>query len=217
MTLRARRSLDRQAPVLVTVPRLWPGDTVVCLGGGPSLTADDVRAVRDRARVIAVNNAYQLAPWADVLYAADAAWWALHRGVPTFGGLKYSLEARSAVWPGVQVLQNTGNKGLEQEPTGLRTGRNSGYQAINLAVHFGAARVVLLGYDMQTRPHEPAHWFGDHPAPLMNTRPDAYQQFRQHFETIVAPLEARGVDVINCSRQTALTAFPCRPLAEVFP
>src|SRR3990167_1952589 len=113
------------------VPHLWPGSTIVGMGGGPSLTPEDVDAVRDRAHVIAVNDAYRLAPWADVLYAADAKWWRWHQGVPTFPGLKYTVQPEAAVWPGVQVLQNTGERGVEIDPRGLRTGRNSGYQAMN--------------------------------------------------------------------------------------
>lgn len=215
MTLRARRSLDRQAPAVCAVERLWPGETVVCLGGGPSLTPQDVESVRERARVIAINNAYQIAPWADVLYAADSAWWAVHKGVPSFTGLKFSLEKRAGVWPGVNVLENMGNKGLELQPTGLKTGRNSGYQAINLAVHLGAKRVLLLGYDMERRKGDASHWFGEHPSPLVNTRPETFHDFCKHFQTIVEPLKALGIEVINCSRRTALTVFPWKPLDEV--
>jgi hypothetical protein len=34
------------------------------------------------------------------------------------------------------------------------------------------------------------------------------------FPTIVAPLQNRQIDVVNCSRQTALTCFPRVPLEE---
>jgi hypothetical protein len=109
----------------------------------------------------------------------------------------------------VQVLQNTGTDGLELAPTGLRTGINSGYQALNLAVHLGADRILLLGYDMGpdgTRDH----WFGEHP----DCQPSPYAQMREYFETLVAPLAELGISVINCSRRTALTAFPCVPLEQ---
>lgn len=190
------------------VPRLWPGSTVVCLGGGPSLTSEDVAACRGQ-RVIAINDAYRLAPWADVLYAADARWWRWHRGVPTFTGLKYSLQRDAAHW-GVTILQHTGDQGLETAPTGLRTGQNGGYQAINLAVHLGATRVLLLGYDMQVGPAGRTHWFGHHPD--HNVSP--YHTFLARWPSIVAPLRALGVKVLNCSRETALTVFPRVSLEE---
>lgn len=193
-------------------PRLCPGGTVVCLGGGPSLTPADVDACRGRATVIAVNDSWRLAPWADALMASDAAWWAARKGVPEFGGLKFSLEANSGRWPGVTVLQVTGDKGIEPEPTGLRTGRNSGAAAINLAVHFGAARVLLLGYDLQAKDEAHSHWFGAHQRPLRGGSP--YQLFRQMFEAMVQPLKDAGVSVINCTAGSALRCFPFSSLAE---
>jgi hypothetical protein len=44
-----------------------------------------------------------------------------------------------------------------------------------------------------------------------------YQTFRQAYPTLVEPLKASGVEVLNCSRQTALTCFERRALDEVFP
>lgn len=196
-----------------TVPKLWPGSTVVCLGGGPSLTQADVDACRGRARVIAINDAYKLAPWADVLYACDDKWWAWHKGVPSFTGLKYSITAPVGKWPGVQRLRNDGPQGLCLTPNGLRTGRNGGYQAINLAVHLGAATIVLLGYDM-ARSSGKSHWFGEHPK---GSTPSPYTSFLQAFPALVDPLKKLGIQVVNCSRLTALKTFPCRPLEDVLP
>jgi hypothetical protein len=169
--------------------------------------------VRGRARVIAINDAYRLAPWADVLYACDAKFWKWqHRmhaeAIASFAGLRFALTRDAGQWPGVQVLQNTGETGLELKPTGLRTGRNSGYQAINLAVHLGAARILLLGYDMSRDVDGRTHWFGDHPDRVRSP----LSTFRRVFDAIVAPLQAQGIAVINCSRHTALTCFPVMAL-----
>lgn len=206
-------STRRATVTYARVPVLCPGGTVVCLGGGPSLCQDDVDACRGQATVIAVNDAWRLAPWAEALIASDAAWWSHYRGVPAYTGLKFCLEPSAAKWPGVQVLRNAGDAGIETEPTGVKTGRNTGAAAINLAVHFGAARVVLLGYDMEAKDEAHSHWFGAHPQGLRGGSP--YALFRQMFATMVAPLQALGVTVVNCSRHTALTCFPRQPLREV--
>lgn len=197
-------------PAYATVPRLWAGETVVCVASGPSLTQADVDLCRDRAKVIVVNDGYRMAPWAEALYACDFQWWRVHQGVPSFAGLKFSIHPKAARF-GVQVLRNTGPDGLETDPSGLRTGSNSGYQAINLAVHLGAARILLLGYDMQ-RTGGKSHWFGDHPYGLQS-RP-ALSLFVRHFATLVPPLRALGIPVINCTRETALTCFPRHPLED---
>lgn len=198
--------------------RLWPGATIVCIATGPSLTLEDVDFCRGRARVVVVKNAVQLAPWADAVYACDARWWAQVAGLPDFAGLKFAMEdARAAIafakhdsaWPGVKLLENTGEVGLEVNPDGLRTGKNSGYQAMNLAVHLGASRIVLLGYDMQTTGGK-QHFFGRHPW-LMGP---SCERFRPFFDHLVQPLATLGISVVNATRATALTCWPCVSLEQ---
>lgn len=199
------------------VPRIWVGDTAVCIASGPSLTQADVDYVRGKARVIVVNNGYQLAPWADVLYAADARWWNWHRGVMDFPGLKFSL-ARTDPRYGVTTLAVGAEAGLSPDPGALCTGRNGGYQAINLAVLFGVARIVLLGYDLQLGPAQEEHWHAAHDP---RQRPDLTHvaaklaRFRGAFASLLEPLTRAGVAIVNCTRATALTCFPQRPLEEV--
>lgn len=203
---------------MVSVPKLWPGETIVCIGSGPSLTPDDVDRVRGRARVIAINDSYRLAPWADVLYACDEKFWKWQYrwnadAIAAFAGRRYALTRDAAKWPGVQVLANTGETGLELKPSGLRTGRNSGYQAMNLAVHLGASRILLLGYDMARGVNGRTHWFGDHPDRCRSP----YGDFRRAYASLVAPLAAVGISVSNCSRRTKLACFPVMPLDDALP
>jgi hypothetical protein len=199
---------------VATVPRLWPGETVVILASGPSLCADDVDYCRGHAKVIAVKDAVQLAPWADVLYGcgADASRWWQHHGdtLKAFGGLRYTLDPQAAKW--ATVLQHTGESGLETNPAALRTGKNSTYQAINLAVHLGAIRILLLGLDLAASPHGTKYFFGNRPAGQQRASP--FDACLALFATLVAPLKALGVTVINCSRQTALTCFPRQPIQQ---
>lgn len=210
------------------VPRLWPGETFVILGGGPSLTPADVNYVRGKTRVIAVKEAVQLAPWADALYAADWYWWKFYQGMPSFTGLMYTTEVSTTdpttgirttappqtTWTGVTVLRNTGDEGLELDPSGIRTGHNSGYQAINVAVHLGAARIILLGFDLWHGP-QGQNWYT--PPLGYPKRQSQFPVFLQMFSTLAEPLKAAGVEVINCSRQTVLTAFPKMSLEEALP
>lgn len=191
----------------MTVERLWPGSTFVCIGGGPSLTVADVEYCCGKdVRVMAINDAVKIAPAADVLYACDGRWWDYHKGVPAFTGLKFGMTVKADKWPCVQRLANTGAQGYESTPGGVRTGGNSGFQAIQLAVHLGATRVLLLGYDMQLDKKGRAHWFGEHPREIRGT--SDYSTFCNYFKSLVKPLQALGVVVINCSRSSALTAFP---------
>ncbi len=197
------------------MPRLWPGSTVVCIATGPSLVAADVDACRGRAKVVAVKDAVRLAPWADVLYGAGADtghWWAHHGPLLTaFAGLRYTLDPKAATW--ATVLRYGPVNGLTDDPGALALGGNSGYQAINLAVHLGAARIVLLGYDLQLGPGRTPHFFGRHPyrSPDWNL---PCQDWPEQFATLAAPLAALGIRVVNATPTTRLTAFPRVTLAE---
>lgn len=193
-----------------TVPKLCPGGTVVCMASGPSLTPEDVEYCRGKAdRVIVVNTTYKLAPWADVLCASDLRWWSWHKGAKDFAGLKYATSTH-VKWSGVQVLRNCGGAGLELDPSGVRHGLNTGYRAINVAVHLGAVRVLLLGYDMKADGKK-EHWHGDHP--IRSRSP--YREFLRRFQTLVEPLQQLGVEVLNCTPGSALECFPKANLRDV--
>ena len=191
------------------VPRLWPGETVVCIGGGPSLTQADVEYCRDRARVIAVNDAYKLAPWADVFYFCDLMWFHWHKEAFTkLGGLKVTLENNQLHGHGLKCIRNRGQTGLWLDPPdGVATGCNSGYQVINLAVLFGARRILLLGYDMKADASGKTHWFGDHAQRPSNA--ENYARYMlPHFPKLHEECLKAGVNVINCTRETAIECFP---------
>ena len=208
-----------------TAPEMWPESTFVIVAGGPSVTPAQVDCCCNRqdrgslVRVIAVNDAYRIAPWADVLYFCDDKWWQWHakkladwRGliVRLAGGQHDFGDAR------IKVLKNMDKAGLCPFRDGLHNGSNSGYQAINLAVHLGAKRILLLGFDMQAplvngRPK--THWFGDHPG---GTSPSVYSQMLPWFDSLVAPLAKRGVEVINCTPGSAIKVFPRAGIEEAF-
>lgn len=104
--------------------------------------------------------------------------------------------------------------GLSDDPGFLVTGGNSGYQAIGLAVHFGASRIILTGYDMQATGGK-SHWHGDHGPGLNNPKPATLSGWVENFATLPPDLQRRGVEVINSTRITALTCFPRKPLEAV--
>ena len=113
--------------------------------------------------------------------------------------------------PDIRCLRNTGRDGLETTSDGVRTGRNGGYQAINLAVHLGVRRIILLGYDMRHIDGR-SHWHGGHPMP---SKESTYRNaMLPCFATLVAPLAERGIEVVNCTPGSALTAFPIMSLEE---
>jgi hypothetical protein len=205
---------DTATMVATLLPRLCTTGTVVCAATGPSLTAEDLEYCRGKATVLVINDAWRLAPWADVLYSSDQRWFPYHQWVQDFKGIKVGLtEMRPSPFGDVIRLKYTGREGIDWEPDRVRSADNSGGAALNVAVHLGAKRIILLGYDMGPAANREMHFFGDHPNGLNRTR--SFRRFIQLIETMAGPLRERGIDVINCSRRSALTCFPMRPLREV--
>jgi hypothetical protein len=201
----------RALPPPPRVPVLCPGGTVVCIGGGPSLTVDDIEYVRGKVdAVVAVNDAYKLAPWATALVALDGRWWKWQNGAADFEGLRITNDRSASVYPGVLILKHAGADGIDTEPTQIRSGGNSGFAAINVAVHLGARRVVLLGYDLQPGPNGERNFHDDHAV----KGPQKFAQWLAHYNRLPAVLARLGVEVINCTPRTALTCFPQAPLRE---
>ena len=187
-----------------TVPREFVGMTVAVCASGPSMSQDIANQLRDAAiPCIATNNTHRLMPWAWCCYGADSEWWAheSNRDAHQFKGHKVSLTSIR----GVHELRNTGRRGFDRDPSCVRTGSTSGYQAVHVAVHTGAARVLLCGFDYRHTGGE-KHWHGDHVAGLRNTDPDLWPTWVAHFESLRDELPA-GCEVINTTPNSAIGAF----------
>ena len=160
-----------------------------------------------------MNTSFRRAPWADVLYACDKPWWKeyLPEVNRTFGsGERWSTSFRAAGDYGLHhVLSREANKRWGDGC--ISRGLNSGHQALSLSVVFGAARVVLLGYDFQ-RTNGQKHWHGDHPSPLGNL--GTVDKWVAHMGELAEEIAVRGVRVVNATRETALRCFPRIPLEE---
>lgn len=193
-----------------SVPRIFEGQTCAVLASGESMSqtvADQVR--QSGVRCVAVNNNYQLAPWADVVYAADARWWQVYqnKGVMKCSGLKVCAE--SVMVEGVETLKNTGCFGFDPDRSCIRTGGNSGYQGIHLAAHAGASRILLCGFDMHG-----GHWHPDHDVAELLRNPDDARFLRwiPRFTELAQELSERGIEVLNCTPGSAIKCFPFESL-----
>jgi hypothetical protein len=158
--------------------------TFAVLGTGPSMSQELADLVRHQCRVIAVSNAYKLAPWADALVSNDRAWWQQHPDAYQFVGRKFA----GCKLSGTEYLMSEGI---------YRAGSNSGLQGLRVAAMLGATRILLLGFDMRG-----THYFGEHKPPLRNTT-------AKRFAAHIAQFKGwHGPKVINCTPGSALTAFP---------
>lgn len=206
------------------IPKTWSDKTAVCIASGTSLTDNDVAYVYnmrrlDKCRVIVVNNNYLKAPWADHLHACDKQFFKWHMHNPTFKTLNMPITTltteleQDMIDRGVKILRSAQKDGLflHGDQT-IATGANSGYQAINVAFLYGAEKVLLLGYDCKSAPDGKTHWFGSHPSP---TSPEVYDEYLKHWQSLPAALNENKLEVINCTRDTAIDCLPRGDIMEV--
>ena len=84
---------------------------------------------------------------------------------------------------------------------------------MNLAVQFGAKRILLLGFDMTVS--RGVHWHGPHEDGLKNPHEGTCVTWRTLFASAAPDLEKAGVEVINVTSNSALTCFPMGKLTDV--
>src|SRR5262245_50389101 len=97
---------------------------VCLLGAGPSLTQPQVDACRPFF-TIALNNAVDLAPWAQVCFAGDFQWWDRRKGLPWFQGQKVGMQPWGGGYPDVERWTQGPRGGLDFRPHILRVGSSS--------------------------------------------------------------------------------------------
>lgn len=177
----------------------------VCIATGASLTQSQVNYVRGKAKIYVVNDAYKLAPWADVLYACDHRWWEYHK--PVFAGRKVSINEQAHKDFGIELWHQS--KSVWSDKLGhLATGGNSGFQCLNLADLEGAGTIILLGYDMK----DSGHFFGEHPSKIRRDGIEKYSRWVKNFREAAPHIKAK---VINCTPNSALDCFPMAKLESV--
>jgi len=130
----------------------------------------------------------------------DRDWWARYYAQTNiFEGARYTSHHPNARHRGVAWLR----------PPFNHYG-NSGAAAISMAHQGNAERVILLGYDCQHTDGK-RHHHGDHPKGLGNA--GSVHKWAERFEE--QRRDFAGTEIINCSRETALTCFPRAALEDL--
>ena len=174
------------------------GMTVCCMASGPSLTQQDVDAVRDAGIVtVVVNRTFEIAPWAQYIYAGDDTWWMRYHDKIPETMERWTCAARAS-------RNYRANLHVARGPW------NSGLRALQWAVGRNAKRVILLGYDCKHIDGR-AHWHDNYPA-LGNAV--SVTRWPEQFAKYARQIRGR-CDVVNCSPDTALTCFLRQDLQSV--
>ena len=189
--------------------RIWRGQTVYIVGGGPSLRDFDFSTLNGRPTIV-VNRAFESVPDADVFITMDGRFLRTYQeGLAHFAGHKIFVEngpLKGSIPDGILTCPGIGEKAISQRLSwGLGHGNNSGFCAINLALVLGAERVVLLGFDLLDREStEPVHYHSGYP---WNSTSREYARFRDNFNWL-ARIKWCKDKIFNFNPNSGIRCFP---------
>jgi hypothetical protein len=187
----------------------WSGQDVAIIASGPSAKSAGVALLNGRMRVIAIKKNIEIAPFADVVYGCDGPWWRSVRGLPDFKGLKLAYDEGVCSEFGLQRVEIPDKKSndlLLGEVGKVGAAGNSGFQALNLAVQFGAKRILLVGFEASIRSGD--HWYGRNNWSGANNPDDRLcARWCRAMDDAADVLEGLGIEVINTAPFSQIRKF----------
>lgn len=213
------------------------------IGGGPSILTTQLDMLRDYKaaggyRIVGVNKAFRLGDWVDAVFFGDQKFYHKFRKemIEAYSGLRVSTVPKCERDKFFKYIGKDRQKkhGISTKKDMVCWNKNSGCASINLAYHFGANRIILLGFDMSPMPETTGakkesqqstrtHWHEGYPE---FSRPSKgvdgkgptklpYHRYLGTIPTIAKDAKELGVEIIDCSMRGRLTAWTKRPVEEV--
>lgn len=159
-------------------------------------------------RVIAVKSAWLMYPAADVLFFADGRWWREPELQPRgFAGLVVTT-ATEIGDPRVKKMKKVAPTALAEKSDTVALARTSTTGAINLAVHYGARRIVLLGVDGKLGADGRRHNHGLRWPWSKGATAQAFTDQAREFEAIAPSAVKMGVEIVNANPDSAVHVWP---------
>jgi len=175
---------------------------VVIVGGGPSLSVEVVKAIAPY-NLILTNNAFMVFCDPQVVVAMDRRWWEWHGNNVQAMGHKSICALRPgqhlATKADVAILEKAVDQNHSDDP-GIISGKNSGHAAIQMAVHLGANRIYLAGFDMEFTGGR-THWHDGHRIP--SSEANYKTRFKPMLEDLTKILDKRNILVAAITHTAA--------------
>lgn len=210
-----------------SLPRMYEGQTVFILGGGPSLKETNLKLIKGRP-VVGCNDAFRLGSWVDWCVFGDKRWflWQRNNGLHTYEELaKWEnreqvvccvpqlLDHKASYWPWLKILRRDEARfGLSVEPDTVCWNRGTGGTALNVAFLLGASRIVLIGFDMKMVDGK-HNWHDLH---QKRERSQIYQASMMPFlKPMSDAMKVTGLQIVNATPGSSMNLFPIMPLEVV--
>lgn len=203
----------------------------IVLGTGPSVTEDQLDAIRASGLpVFGCNNTYQVAGLTALL-ACNPEWWDYYwpRDEALRNGdfEKWTWDKKTSEKYGIGFIRGEWRDGLSTDPAVIHYGHSSGYQLVGLAYHYGVREMILVGYDLRYPPGYNGmqkvaggdrHYFGEYPPELQHWTkfgigPNGELKGLLDCYRTINP-EDYQLRIINCTPGSALDCFETADLED---
>jgi len=183
---------------------VWTGETVFVVAGGTSVASQNTDLLKGR-KVIVVNSSWKRLPWANILFFADDRWWREYSKEVLAGFPGQIMTCAPEVrHPRFTKLKRASlETQLHPERDTVMVRRTSMTGALNVAMHLGAANIVLLGLDGKAGANGRLHHHEEYTLSLGGLV-DTWQEQRRDLVCARASLKARNINVVNASPNSAL-------------
>lgn len=192
------------------------------VGTGPSLTDEAIRLINEsELPKFGCNLTYRVIDGLTALLGCNYEFWDFYWDeVKALSCDLWSSHHESKQGAPLKKIRGEWRDGLSTDPSVIHYGHSSGYQLINLALHYGVTEFVLIGYDLRypkgydghrKQAGGARHYFGEYPKELQHwTRFNIGSDGELNgllgcYRTIYA--EKYGIRIINCSPGSALDFF----------
>lgn len=198
------------------VARKWVGQPAFIVAGGTSVTREMLDMIKGR-NVVVINQSYQSAPWAPILFFADQRWWVREsrerpNSLSAFRGLIATTSRQAKGKRLLRLRRIAPEEKVPSRPDTVRLRRTGLLSAMDICYHRGASEIVLLGADNRDGDNGRAHHHEEYPWPRpKNTWDVKVEDLRKGAKSF----HDVGLPITNCSPITTLKFWPVKPLEEV--
>lgn len=223
-------------------PKIWEGGRCFIIGGGPSMPREfgvpeeiiqDVLSGRSKPEayspylkrihtehIIAINMAYRLGDWVDVLFFGDDGFWANNKNdILNFQGLRVTCarNIEGLLQRRIKVMLRDPSKpvGISTKAGAVGWNKNSGAASISLAAQFGVKQIILLGFDMKLDGKQNQHWhkfYGGNKKTVAGT----FKMHKRGFPAIAEDAQRLGIEILNASPESTITEFKKVSIKNIF-
>lgn len=194
------------------VEAIWPDETCYIVASGPSLRGFDFTKL-DGRKVIVINSSVFAYPTAPVHFFGDARWWG-------WNGEEVRRIFKGHIFTACEITEPRIHNLVKRNPApyvSLERGevsmrRTSLTATINLAVHFGCKRLILLGADQKADQDGRTHHHDPHPIPQMK---GCWDVQLKELRGVGDELRELGIEVINTSLGSRINWWPKQPIEEL--